>query len=259
MKLYKYCSVNKNTIDCLVNRTAWYSESSAFNDPFDGGLISDPTVREAVESIFGILSLSKDHLNPIMWSHYADSHRGICLEFEQFDKPDDSPDPLENIFHGVEEELHLVRADIQNAMEVKYRTTEELQEIAKSFSLNPEQILAELHRTSVPIETNSTSVSLEKDSLFQKFGESFITKHQDWAYEQEWRILIPKGNRSLAWPGRLSAVYLGLRISNRDANLVNEMVKLLGVEVSLHQMERSSAGYGLTAQRKQNKRASLSP
>ena len=30
----------------------------------------------------GMLCFSKDWHNPVQWSHYADSHRGICLGFE---------------------------------------------------------------------------------------------------------------------------------------------------------------------------------
>jgi len=29
---------------------------------------------------FGIISLTEDPLNPIMWSHYADNHKGIVIQ-----------------------------------------------------------------------------------------------------------------------------------------------------------------------------------
>lgn len=31
----------------------------------------------------GVLSLCEDYRNILMWSHYADEHRGICIEFER--------------------------------------------------------------------------------------------------------------------------------------------------------------------------------
>ena len=31
---------------------------------------------------FGILCFSKGWSNPVLWSHYADGHRGICLGFD---------------------------------------------------------------------------------------------------------------------------------------------------------------------------------
>ncbi|MDR5819304.1 DUF2971 domain-containing protein [Caballeronia sp. LZ043] len=34
---------------------------------------------------FGVLSLASNWDNPLMWSHYADEHRGICIEYETDD------------------------------------------------------------------------------------------------------------------------------------------------------------------------------
>jgi hypothetical protein len=42
--------------------------------------ISDDALRHQNERL-GILSLTADPTNILMWSHYADAHRGCCLEF----------------------------------------------------------------------------------------------------------------------------------------------------------------------------------
>jgi len=31
----------------------------------------------------GILSLSETNSHPLLWSHYADSHRGFCIEYQR--------------------------------------------------------------------------------------------------------------------------------------------------------------------------------
>ena len=48
------------------------------------GELKDFTQKFYKQSIdkYGICSLSADPHNPLMWAHYADSHRGICLEFD---------------------------------------------------------------------------------------------------------------------------------------------------------------------------------
>jgi len=38
--------------------------------------------RNNIENSFGILSLTSNNNNYLMWSHYADSHNGICLGFD---------------------------------------------------------------------------------------------------------------------------------------------------------------------------------
>ncbi len=40
------------------------------------------TNREDIDKTFGILSLTPKPLNYLMWSHYADSHKGFCIGFD---------------------------------------------------------------------------------------------------------------------------------------------------------------------------------
>lgn len=40
--------------------------------------------KEQIETIFGILSLTKHPMNYLMWSHYAKSHTGFCIGFDKF-------------------------------------------------------------------------------------------------------------------------------------------------------------------------------
>ncbi|WP_169819440.1 DUF2971 domain-containing protein [Pseudohongiella acticola] len=61
------------------------------NDPFEflGANLKDREFRRAMNNIKeklsetkGLLCFSKTWNNPVLWSHYADHHRGVCLEFE---------------------------------------------------------------------------------------------------------------------------------------------------------------------------------
>src|ERR1035437_8762048 len=40
------------------------------------------TNRADIDKTFGIISLTPKPLNYLMWSHYADSHRGFCIGFD---------------------------------------------------------------------------------------------------------------------------------------------------------------------------------
>ena len=42
----------------------------------------EANVVQKLMGIFRIGCLSADHKNPLMWSHYADSHRGFCVEYD---------------------------------------------------------------------------------------------------------------------------------------------------------------------------------
>ncbi|MFC6520321.1 DUF2971 domain-containing protein [Undibacterium arcticum] len=100
---------------------AYFSSPLNFNDPFEmGATISPPSIealmiaipevhgnylsknnqRKVAENVhskfksdpqkvvseermqnIGVMCLSEDKNNKLMWSHYADSHRGICIGF----------------------------------------------------------------------------------------------------------------------------------------------------------------------------------
>ncbi len=64
------------------------------NDPFEFlcGDLGDPKARKAFRAFkeyesqrSGVLCFSKGWRNPLMWSHYADRHKGVALEFELHD------------------------------------------------------------------------------------------------------------------------------------------------------------------------------
>ncbi|PSV29284.1 DUF2971 domain-containing protein [Photobacterium sp. GB-72] len=83
--LYKYFSFNENSLSCLINNEIWASKPTEFNDPFDSILTID-FENKKINSLFNeyvehkaISCFSKNMDNILMWSHYADCHRGFCI------------------------------------------------------------------------------------------------------------------------------------------------------------------------------------
>lgn len=121
-KLYKYRSISskedrERTRQIVVDGKIWYASPGQLNDPFDcrtavsmegaENLLppgaSERVIRECkdeAEEYFKrrdeedlcVLSLSARNDDILMWSHYADYHRGICLELRV---------PLSNGLHPV--------------------------------------------------------------------------------------------------------------------------------------------------------------
>jgi hypothetical protein len=113
--LYCYKPVNEYTLDIFNSGTFWFSSPIGFNDPFDckvypskesarrrtkdqlekkgilltdeeaKEIVTDEAVKKAVDKVMngkGILCLTPHPDNILMWSHYADNHKGICLELD---------------------------------------------------------------------------------------------------------------------------------------------------------------------------------
>ncbi|WP_286695676.1 DUF2971 domain-containing protein [Spongiibacter sp. UBA1325] len=90
MKLYHYMDEHYG-LKNLSNRRIKVSTFDNLNDPFEllGINTKDRGVRarlqrmkNAVSKEFGILCFSKIWSNPVQWAHYANNHRGMCIELE---------------------------------------------------------------------------------------------------------------------------------------------------------------------------------
>ena len=107
MKGYKYRGLEKDfgrDLESLIRNQIYAPPFIKLNDPFEGIFNEEITqlasflgktfnvdssgVIESVETIknfknsLGIYSLSTTFSNELMWAHYANSHKGFCLEYE---------------------------------------------------------------------------------------------------------------------------------------------------------------------------------
>jgi len=77
------------------------SRINELNDPFefcaadfsDGDTrIKLETFKDQMNALYGVICFSEQYHDPVLWSHYADSHRGVALVFEI---PDDYAIPID--------------------------------------------------------------------------------------------------------------------------------------------------------------------
>jgi hypothetical protein len=84
MTLYKYHRINLNLLKSLQKKCNWYSRIKDLNDPYEM-FFKDNTESDIYNDLiktFCVCSFSKNRNEILMWSHYADNHKGICLEWE---------------------------------------------------------------------------------------------------------------------------------------------------------------------------------
>ncbi len=127
--LWKFRKLDKHAIDILVHRRLYLSDWAELNDPHEGRLwinthgktsIAGPREiirlidnRENVDVLnLRICALSKTWDSNLLWSHYADGHRGIAIGLEL-------PDDLENqeiVEVKYDDQIPLVEAPIDSSM-----------------------------------------------------------------------------------------------------------------------------------------------
>lgn len=89
MTLYKYKSV-EHLEDVIVTKRLFASRFDKLNDPMEWAFINEDGGKDAIEALvedtrkekYRICCLSKSIQYGLMWSMYADEHRGVCIELE---------------------------------------------------------------------------------------------------------------------------------------------------------------------------------
>jgi hypothetical protein len=145
----------------------------------------------------GIISLSARCDSLLMWSHYADSHRGFCLGFDR--------------------EAIVSRAvcrPVSYCADLPCTVLHDIN-VTRVFSLD--------HRRNKhgPL---IAAVPIDDPALLNVI----YSKSQDWAYEQEWRILLLSGGNEIAYPTELREVVFGLRCSRQTRRAIVKVVQQSG-------------------------------
>ena len=85
---FKYRGISnlRYLLDILINKRLYAARYDELNDPMEGVYIADRLTANTIGLLRNgkyktrICSLSKNYNNGLMWSHYAESHKGCCLE-----------------------------------------------------------------------------------------------------------------------------------------------------------------------------------
>jgi hypothetical protein len=90
MKLH-YFTETEHGLENIAKKRMRISRLKDLNDPFE--LLASDQSDKSLRTVFqnlkdkmhestGMVCFSENWSNPVIWSHYADRHRGICLGFE---------------------------------------------------------------------------------------------------------------------------------------------------------------------------------
>jgi hypothetical protein len=91
--LYKFTTCRR-AFEIIDEQKVFYSKPARFNDPFDcqiefpNKIVSFQVLKKQnrileIVKETGILSLAKNSLSMLLWAHYANSHRGVCIGFKR--------------------------------------------------------------------------------------------------------------------------------------------------------------------------------
>lgn len=152
-----------------------------------------------------VLSLSETNSNTTMWSHYADSHQGICIAYDM------------NQLFGTVDNTRCVH-------KVRYCD-------AREISFNQYSMYAQC------------CFGHDSDSFNSIVLEMLTTKSNDWEYEAEWRVIGKQSGNLNAGLGAIHAIYFGLKASTDTKMTIRNI--FAAVSMRYYQMIRSKEGLTL--------------
>lgn len=172
MRVYKYYPANWGRQAILKQRLKVTTEAD-INDPFEfrASCTKDRSLRFSLDkwrkeflSNYGLISFCKNRKNPVIWSHYADSYRGICLGFDLDDK-------YLNAVDYVSERIKISRQEITEKIrrnDHKYLFSKILSPKAKFWNYEDEK--------RVYVDLNSENIIREDGKFFVPFGSDYVLR-----------------------------------------------------------------------------------
>lgn len=215
--LYKYIPT-KDAETIIRNGKLKMSDGTNFNDPFELTVVNYDRTSFRKISGLRILCLTGSRAMKLMWSHYADSHRGLCLAVEV---PADKVYPV--CYTGT-----------------RARTDSDIDDILRNGTVRCRKNLKKTY-LDLPYDIK---VALLKD--------------KKWSYEKEYRIVcnesdvpILDGNGCF-FPVKIKRVYLGCRFEENEVKTKNSILRVCkGKGIEVKQMQMAYDRYALKVSKKE--------
>lgn len=192
--------MSENSLDILINQRLWFSNGSNMNDPFECKMFSEeifnkiwenyPIRNHLKDSLYskvertlnsvGICSFSKAKKNQLMWSHYANEHKGFCIGFDV-------------------ERLKLSDNEI-NEVDVKYQGVYPHKEIIERIN---------------HFEKNGHNNNY-RDITYDIIFSILRTKYTSWKYERELRLIREEVTPFTFNPNAINSITFGLKMDSED-------------------------------------------
>ena len=230
---FKYRAIDKRLVEQLVSSEMYFPYRAQLNDPFDcnvdivraldhviasgdckePGLLQKFKQDEAVSQRFsnnvgemGIGSFSLSNNETLLWSHYADDHRGVALRYD-----------FPKAFLDNENEILGVSA-------VSYAPNA----ISDWLTEN-----AHLYRDD------------HREFIIGLLKKVLMSKAPAWEHEQEARIVRPKSGVFALPRGTLTHVIFGLQTSQQDQKVVRSLVDKYYDGVRFGRVVRTDDDFGI--------------
>jgi hypothetical protein len=234
-RFYKYSKINNHFLKALEEGTIYFSRQKDLNDPFDCELDIEKAIKNAATAIsdgkakklrdllktsgeferfqanvdkLGIFSSSgaMDEFQTLLWAHYADNHKGVCVLYEM---PMEFLDDEDNI---------LAVSKVAYGQDT---LTEWFKALAKKLPVSHKYLITELLKVVL------------------------TAKSPPWQYEGEVRIIRPSSGSFEIDKSFLKQICFGLQSSDKEIEKVKSAIKGYKTKIDLYRAIRGGTDFGI--------------
>lgn len=232
--LYRYMPANYFNVRNIETQTIHLSPNGCLNDVYEGlPSVDNPGnyyKLAKLNELAYMTCLTEDKDNMLMWSHYADGHQGICVEYDLKRLNEDPYGIIDHLFPVIYRDNRVIHRDIDSLLN-SYNDL--IKAICGHYVHDGDEELDDL----LPL---------------------FLTKSTVWQYENEWRIIYTRKNMhdadddvlysyNLHFPC-MKNIYLGYRIHPEIKKNIIEICDRLsqkGQQVMVYQAKLENESYDI--------------
>lgn len=258
--LYKYRKVNEYSLGNLSDSSLFLAVASDFNDPYDSAVNFDPLFGETYASTL----LGNVDITPVRRSEILNGPSPLRAALEEIlivSGQRIESAQLDAIQELMTERHEKIKAEIVAGMNERIRNSYKICSLTERLDSLPLWAHYADNHKGFAMEYDFRSLVFESvmslmlwpvryNGVFNAgemlkgvrpgvdFNNFFalvaaLHKSPDWAYEQEWRLVLPDGRTEPArnFKVPLTAVYLGTNISSDDEMLVRDRASVANIPV----------------------------
>jgi len=157
-------------------------------------------LAQNIDRAYRVGCLSTDYKNRLMWSHYADSHKGFCIEYD-----------------------FCAEVDIQNEM------------LVLPVIYSKERVKIPWDVVMAYANREERDFTKEKRIML----ELLVTKDKIWEYENEWRVIVTnvKGKENIKMPP-ISCIYIGALCCPKNKAMLINIARQLNIPIKQMVIDR---------------------
>ena len=224
--LYRYQTLSAYSLASLVNNTVWLATPSTFNDPFDCAVTLDrKKFRESLDhAITRVVQQARPEdlagkdlsgVRPGDAEAYDEYRNGIRTLLQDMGVLCLSEVPDSMLMWS-----HYAGHHLGFCVEYDFGEDTQLKKIAHAVQ----------YSDNIP---SFSAADLAGPGKSEALDALWLTKAECWAYEKEWRVMMPKGGKPYQAPSAVRAVIFGARMPDRRVGAASE-ADLARPEIFVH-------------------------